>query len=177
MRSRGSTLIELSVVLVIVAVLAGMIVPRLGGAAGARQLRESARRMLITARYAREFAVTHRRVVRLVINADQRRFALECEKSPDEFVPLPDGIGRAETLNRNVRFAEVRIEPRTGRLGPEKPENCITFEPDGQADVAVITITDGRRSYSLTVMPYTGRAKLVKGTVETFLVDRVDLDE
>ena len=176
-RGGGFTLVELTVVVIIISVLAGMIAPRFAGSIGSTALRESARRLLVAAQYARDFAVTRRRACRLVIDSKQRRYVLECEAEPDaqpgEFTALRAGPVRAGALSRGVRFGQVRVEG----LGPRRAEpDRICFEPGGGADDAVVEITDGRRVYSLTVSGCTGRAELVEGAVAELPEGRVDLD-
>ena len=176
-RESGFTLIELTVVVIIISVLAGMIVPRLAGSIGSTALRESARRLLIAAQYARDFAVTRRRACRLVIDPERRCYVLECEADPDsrpgEFTALGGGPVKADVLGRGVRFGRLRVES----LGPRQAEDgCVCFEPDGRADAAVVEITDGRRVYSLTVSGCTGWAELVDGAVADPPEGRVDLD-
>lgn len=176
---RGFTLVEVVVVIVIVAVLAAMIVPRLAGGASARQLRESARKLLTTAQYARDYAARHRRACRLVIDSAQGRYGLirqvAPESSPNEFRPLT-GVGRAVHLERPLRFERVRIQPRPHLTGMNPRRDCITFDSMGQADAAVVEITDGTRSISLLVAPSTGRARLVNGVPDKLPSDRKDLD-
>ncbi|NQU75925.1 MAG: prepilin-type N-terminal cleavage/methylation domain-containing protein [Planctomycetes bacterium] len=174
------TLVELIVVIAVISVLATMAIPPLASAAGERQLRVSARRLLVTARYARDFAATHRRMCRLLIDQRQGRYALFQQADPrqggDEYHPLHAGIGGPERLAHPLRFAKVLIEPRSLREASRPPGDCITFDAFGQADPAVVAITDGRRSYSILIEPATGRARLAEGIAEKTPDDRVDLD-
>ena len=176
------TLVELLVVIVLMAVLATMALPRLAGASGAAQLRTAARQLLTTSRYARDYAVTHRTICRLVLDAKEGRYELLCQSdpqnTPDEFRPLRWGIGKAEGLSLPIRFEEIRIEPRNRGDGrtPRKGR-YIQFDPGGQADAAVLMLTDGRQAYSLLVAPHTGRVWLEDGHARQLPNDRKDLDE
>ncbi len=175
------TLVELVVVVVIVAVLATMIVPRVRGAASSARLRASARRLLVAAKYARDFAVRHRCECRLVIDTAKQQYALgyqeDAEHDPGKFRALHTGVGRREYLGEGVRFAKVSIDPRPGADVDVERRDCIAFTPLGEADAAVVQITDGRRTYSMTVAPGSGRARLIEGTVNELPNDREDLDE
>ena len=190
----GFTIVELMVVCVIISVLATMTIPRLYGSAGSIRLRESACRLLVTAKYARDFAVTRRRSCRLVFDSDERRYGLLYQKypqhKPNEFVPLRGGVGGAERLAESLRFSKVQIERRPRLDGPLPAEmsagraggmvrqrNCITFDPSGQADAAIVEITDGKRAYSTLVAPHTAQARMVAGAVDKTPNDRWDLDE
>lgn len=187
----GFTVVELVVVIVVVTVLAGMIVPRLVGAGGAAQLQEAARRLVIAAGYARDFAAAHRRACRLVLEpgADgSPRYDLTCqaspERDPNDYRPLRRGIGKPQPLGEGVRFGKIRIDRQGwsagaggGEAGRDDQPNGITFDPTGRADAAVVALTDGRRTISMLVSPSTGRARLVEGEVDELPNDRIDLDE
>jgi len=176
----GFTLVELIVVIVIVSVLATMIAPRLYTATGSARLRSSASRLLVTAQYARSFAATHRCACRLLIDPAEGRYGLTCqydpEAQPDEFRPLRTGVGKAESLAPGLRFSKLWIK-RQDREETSQQVGCITFRPSGQADAAVVEITDGRRRVSMLLGPCTGQAELVEGIVQQLPNDRVDLDE
>jgi len=182
---KGFTLIEIIVVVVIISILATMTIPRMYGGNSSAKLRGSARRLLVTAQYARDFAATHRCQCRIIIDPDQQRYALtyqiDPQHNPNEFVPLGSGLGKSQRLDEGLTFARLRIESRQGPE-PDQPLreviniNHLTFEPTGQADSAVLEITDGKDIYSLLIAPYTGYAKLVEGTVSELPNDRIDLD-
>ena len=178
--NRAFTIVELIVVIVVVAVLATMIVPRLYGAAGTSRLKTSASRLLSAARYARSFAAARRRPCRLVLDLSEQRYVLsridDAEDEPGRFHPLRTGIGKAERLGQGLRFGKVWI--RNGAADrSDGPTSHITFRPTGRADAAIVEVTDGRRIYSLLVAPHTARVELVKGAVREPPDDRVDLDE
>ncbi|KPK82649.1 MAG: hypothetical protein AMJ81_09675 [Phycisphaerae bacterium SM23_33] len=168
---------EMAVVVIIVAVLAGMIVPHFASWTGSSQLRESARGLLAAAAYAREFAATRRCCCRLVIAPGDQPCRLEYQKDPEhrpgEFEAMRDGVAVLPALSAPVRFGLVRIRPAEDG---QQPQNHITFRPSGRSDAAIIQITDGRRTYSLVVLPSTGRASLVDGAVGELPDDRQDLD-
>lgn len=173
----GFTIVEMVVTVAIVAVLAGMIAPRLSGLLGRSQLREGASRLLVTAQYARDYAATRRVPCRLALDAEQGRYALTCpgeDGQADKFGPVPTSMGRSAALGRGLRFAAVTISTPPGE--PEGPPDCVTFFPDGPAAAAVVQVSDGRRTFSLLVPP-SGRVRLVEGAVAELPNDRIDLDE
>ena len=180
---RAFTLVELTVVVIILAVLATMIVPRLYSATGSARLRSSAGRLLVTARYARDYAATHRCDCWLMIDPAEDRYGLAYQQDPEhrpgEMLPLRAGIGKPERLGKGIRFSKVRIKPRHRGRGStaEEQSGSIVFQPAGRADAAVVEITDGKRKCSLLVAPNTGEARLVEGAVSGLPDDRVDLDE
>ena len=177
--NRAFTLLELIVVIVIVSVLATMIAPRLYSATGSAQLRATANRLLVTAQYARDFAVTHRLACQLIIDQPENSYCLAYEddqqQTADRFQRMRIGIGKSEQLGERLKFSKVWIVPRRQDVDTQK-NSCIIFEPTGQADTAVIEISDGTRVYSLLVTPHTGQIKLVEGHVNKLPNDRLDLD-
>ena len=178
---RGFTLIEVLAVVVVIAVLATMTVPRLYGGMGQRRLNAAAARFLTSAHYARDFATTHRRACRLTMDPEKSRYGLLAQRSPhrrpNEFGALRMGIGRPEDLGGGIRFGRIRVEPRSRRSGVTQQRDCITFDPMGRADAAVVEITDGRRVVSILVPPHTARARLVHGPFHKLPNDRRDLDD
>ena len=171
------TLVELVVVIVIVAVLATMAVPRLSGRLSSSQLRASAQAFLMTVRYARDFAATRRRVCRLAMDRESQRYGLQYQKDPEHrpglFVPIRSGVGKAGALQDGIRFARIWIEPAGRR---ERTADCVTFETSGEADAAIVEITDGKRTMSVVLVPSSGRALLVDGIADERPNDRRDLD-
>ena len=178
--NRGFTLVEIIVVVVIISVLASMIVPGMYAGRSLGRLRGSARQLLVAAQYARDFATTRRCKCRLMIDVDKQQYVLAFQQdpqhNPSEFVRLRTGLGRTQGLGKGLRFGRVRIEPREGQEQPRQKIDYITFEPSGQADAAVLEITNGEQTYSVLIAPYTGYAKLIEGTTDALPNDRLDLD-
>jgi Tfp pilus assembly protein FimT len=166
----------MTVVMILVAVLVGMTVPMLAGAAGSRRCKEQAGALLTAARYAHEYAVTHRVPCRLAIDAAGGEGTLQKQDEDatggQTFVSIGLGWGKPVVLTDGVRFGRVEIEPAEGRTD----DSSVVFRPTGEADAAVIEVTDGRWTYTLLVLPTSGRARLIEGTVRGIPNDRVDLD-
>lgn len=177
---RAFTIVELIVVIVMIGVLATMIAPRLAGAGRATQLRLAGRRLQVTAQYARDYAVTHSRMCRLVLDRDEGRFVVlvqaDPQSAPGEYVELKTLVGRSESLGRGLSFGEIRIDRRLRRDGEGGSEDSIDFDPLGRADAAAVQVTDGRYAYTVLVAPYTARVILVEGAHTELLEDREDLD-
>ncbi|NLF30527.1 MAG: hypothetical protein GX591_06530 [Planctomycetes bacterium] len=175
------TIVELAVVVALLGVLVTMIAPRLSGAAGGSRLREAARRVQAAAQYARDDAVTHRRICRLSLDRAAGRFALLAQADPagqsDRFEPLAGPMGRPQALGAPVAFDPIRIDPMPDRTGAGRLDDCIDFDPLGRADGAIVGVTDGRAVYTLRVAPTTARVELLEGPQTEWLCDREDLDE
>ena len=177
----GFTIVELIVVVVLVGVVATMIAPRFSRGVGAARLRESARRLLATAQYARDFAVTRRCDCRLVLDENEQRYALACQEDPvhrpGEFSALRSGVGRAERLPEGLRFSRVWIEPRNRSDETSSQRDWIVFDPLGRADAAIVQITDGTHTYSMLVSPSSAKVRLADGEIGELPNDRWDMDE
>jgi prepilin-type N-terminal cleavage/methylation domain-containing protein len=173
---RAFTLVEMAVVIVLVAVLVGMTAPMLGGAAASRRCKEQAAALLTAARYAREYAVTHRVPCRLAIDTATGQCTLEKQDEDatgaQTFASIGLGWGKPVVLTNGVRFGRVQIEPAEGRTA----DSSVMFRPTGEADAAVIEVTDGRWTYTLLILPTSGRARLMEGVSRGIPNDRVDLD-
>jgi prepilin-type N-terminal cleavage/methylation domain-containing protein len=176
-RAGGFTFIELLAVLVIVGILSVLILPRLPSSSDARSLREAARQLLVASRYAHEFALTHRAPCRLVIDPEKGIYHLDYlvddGEHAGEYVPLPLDEVKAERLGKGLAFGKIDVEPGGYR---QDVGTTITFDPDGQADGAVVEVTNGRGSYWVVITPNTGRAEVSEQAVDGVPSDREDLD-
>jgi prepilin-type N-terminal cleavage/methylation domain-containing protein len=169
-RVTGFTLVELLVVLVIIATLAAVAVPSMSGALQSTALRESAQRLVLTARYARSYAITHGCECRLTFDTAANTYALTYRPDPDEdrFEPVVGG-GRTHRLERGVKFGLVRA-------GSGESGGVITFLPTGEADASAVQVTDGSRVFTLLVAERTGRVTLHEGEALEAPRDWEDLD-
>lgn len=179
MKTRAFTLIELMVVIVVVSVLSTMAITSMYGSYSSTTLAESARGLHTAMRYAQQYAVMHRRACRVVlINIDSHEeagYRLEVEttdpSAEQAFVVLQNGAVKATTLPRGVWFAQVTIN--AGNAGEQQ---AVLFRPTGNADAAVIQLTNGQRVWSVLIEPHTGRARLVDTAVDRAPNMREDLD-
>ncbi len=168
---RAFTLVEVTVVLAIVVVLAAMIVPRYAGSLATAELKDSARQLQLSAQHARQYAVTHQRPCRIRLDVAANQYTLECQdpEGQGRFVPVATP-SKPVALGKSVKFGRLRIE------SDQQDEPMVVFSPSGQAQAAVLEVTDGRQTYSVIVVPSTARAKLAQGRVEEPPDDRQDLD-
>lgn len=164
------------VVVVIMAVLAGMAIPQFFGRSQAVALRQSARELLDAALYAQHLAVTQRRPIRLVLDAREGSFEIQRQDEPDSYKKLQYGVIRSGRLPKNVRFNDIRIDAGEGTTTAAWDEPFITFTPIGGADAAIIQIGNDKTVYSILISSTTGRAKLVRGAENQLPNDRQDLD-
>ena len=135
------------VVMVILAAVVGLVVPRFGAALPGVELKGSARDVASALRYARGRAIATRTDVAVVFDIDQGMYRIE-------------GAGadaRARSLGRNVSLSLVtgRTELRGESVG------AITFFPDGSSTGGRVTLRSGERWFEVDVQWLTGRVGIV----------------
>lgn len=162
-RSRGFTLIELAVVIVILGVMISLIVPRLGEI-GEANLKRSARHLTGMIRFLREESQAKKIVYRLRFDIQEGRYWPEALMSTSEktleYRPMVSAIGGEGSLSGQTSFRDIRA-------GSHPDEPYILFTPDGWVEHAMIHLRDGNdRDFTLLVKPLTGTAELHEGYLE-----------
>lgn len=142
-RSRGVTLLELLIVLVIIAIVSAVAVPIFTGTSNA-EMKSAARQLASGLRLARSAALTERRETFLVIDLAGRRFKVDREAKE---YPLP----------RNV---ELKLFTAQKDLVDDKV-GSIRFYPDGGSNGGRITLASGERKYEVDVDWLTGRVAIL----------------
>jgi len=143
-RAAGVTLLELLIVLMIVAIVTAVVIPRLGSGVSNMELRGAARSLASGLRLARSEAVSQRRETFLVIDVAGRRFKVD--KDPQEHA-LPRGV-------------ELKLFTAQKDLVDEKV-GSIRFFPDGGSNGGRITVASGERKFEVDVDWLTGRVAIL----------------
>jgi prepilin-type N-terminal cleavage/methylation domain-containing protein len=162
-RTAGFTLIELSLVLLIIAIVLTLAIPRLRSASGAELTRE-ARKLSNTFRLLRSEAILNGQIYQLRYDLDRERYWVTLGNPGgttgslvEDFGPLARGV----TLSSPIGIRNVVLPDRDET---EPSEVLLTnFYPDGSIDRTVVHIDDGREAYTLWVNPLTGRLNLETG--------------
>src|SRR5439155_76682 len=142
---RGFTLLELVGTLAVIALAAGLVLPRLGDARGLA-LGAAARRLADTLAYARDRAILGGRPMRLVLDLDRGRWELGTPaRDPAAVIPDVSPLGRGTVLPAGVRLAAVTAG---GTPAATRGIAALDLEPDGDALPARIDLADasGRRA-------------------------------
>ena len=157
----GFTLIELSIVLLIIAIVARVAIPRLRTIAGA-ELTASTRRLAGMMRYLYEESALRGIVLQLELDLDRQQYWVT---RADDTSGLPiedtDILARRVTLPAEVRIADVFV-PGIGKVA----QGIVParFYPEGFADRAVIhLVDDAGHAYTVEVDPVRGRGVVVEG--------------
>jgi prepilin-type N-terminal cleavage/methylation domain-containing protein len=179
----GFTLIELSIVLVILALIATFVMPRLGDALRANTKKE-ARLLAGTIKYAFNDAVTTKRVMAVVYDIEANSYSIQSfspalfqkpaeagdgtpSASPPPPPPRPEGeesmqssLINSRTFPPGINFQDVMsaasfYEPVTSGT------TFTLFRPDGFAEPTWIHLVDDNEQHiSIEILPLTGNVQI-----------------
>lgn len=155
----GFTLIEISVVVLLIGIFALLVIPRLD-ISGAGQLNLAAKRLSGTTKYLLNEAALTGREHRLVYNLEEGSHrALRLEPGGD-LVPL-DGPGKLTRLGRDVRLRDLTLP---GRGTFTTGEVVTHIYPAGWLEETIVHL-ENRRGEQLTmrISPLTGAAEIFTG--------------
>jgi len=164
-RETGFTLVELSLVTLLIVVLAAVTVPAFAGFWRASQARTCAWHVATLARRARDYSICRGLRTSLDYDSEGRRFRLTAESdpanAPGQFDELRLAGAQTVTLPDDVEVADFVVEGQAADQGLP-----LVFFPDGQALQAEIVIeAQPDRFFSIEISPLTGQAKVVEGDV------------
>jgi len=159
--SSGFTLIELSVVLFVIAIVSGITIPYLRDITGA-QLTSTARRLSGTAQYLFEEAAFRSTVYALLIDLDQQSWSVaRFDPETGQFVADESLLSRRVVLPPNLRVVDVVV------VGIGKVSTGVAptyFYPEGFADPTVIHLVDARdHAYTIRINPIRGLGEISDG--------------
>jgi len=181
-RASGFTLTEVLLVVALIAVVGGLGGGMYVGTYKRLLVERTAREFFLMARYARIMAISQQRPYDLVLNQENKGFALATtEVNPTsgqtEKTVVKDLYCRPVEFEGEVRFEDVRITAPSGnQTGETSPEQKIAFLPNGSAQSAVVQIGDGTIHYTMVVVAATGKASLYDGVAAEAKTASVDLD-
>jgi prepilin-type N-terminal cleavage/methylation domain-containing protein len=161
--SKGYTLIELTIVIVILGVMLSLIIPRLGEI-GDANLKQSSRHLTGVIRFLRDESQARKAVFRLRFDVTEGRYWPEIMASAGEkaveFRRFSSEMASEGTLAGQTTFRDVKVASH-----PDDP--FIQFTPDGWVEPALIHLRDGDdKDFTLIVKPLTGDTELKDGYLE-----------
>ncbi len=161
----GFTLLELAIVLLVFAIAASFVIPRLRDTDDAA-LTASANRLATTVRFLYEEAAFRQVPMRLNLDLDEQAYwvtVLSPDPEQPEFVPDVTPLARPVTLPDAVAFLDV-VLPAFGTA----TDGVVfaQFWPQGYADPLVVHLKNRRGTYAtLALDPLTGRTRVGDGRI------------
>lgn len=155
----GFTLIELTIVVLLLGLFSVLVVPRLPGV-GEDGLKSSSRRIAGTVKYFFNEAALTGRPHRLEYNLDGGTFRVRRIEADGEVVEL-GGTGREQRLRGDVRFKDIVI-PARGSFSHGEVTTMI--QPVGWLEETVVHLEEEEgRAMTLRIMPFTGTTEVFDG--------------
>ena len=160
-REAGFTLIELSIVVLIIAIVARIAIPRIRSVTGA-ELTATTRRLANTTRYLYEEAALRGTVLALYFDLDRQEYwVARTEEGTGTLVEDTDLLARRVVLSPDVHIVDVLV-PGVGKFAQGLVPT--RFYPEGYADASVVGLVDDEgHAYTLRIDPIRGRAEISEG--------------
>ena len=160
---RGLTLIELSAVLLILAVLLAFVTPKLRDVTEYR-IKRTSRRLASTIKYLFDGAVIRHTYYRLNYDLKRGEYWVTYLDEARQFAQDTSILSSRVRLPGTVHFEDIVTQHR-GKV--YEGETFTQFFPHGWAEETIIHLGDNRgRHYSLLIMPLTGRVRIYDRYVE-----------
>lgn len=160
--SAGFTLLEISLVLLIMAVVLMLTVPRLRDP-GRAELMAQSKRLVNIFRLLRSEAVLNGYAYRLNYDLTAQRYWVTADASADlgDFVRELGQLARGTQLKDPVGIADIVLPTLSGKI--EQGQVYTVFYPDGSVDPTVIHLATSREAYTLWLNPMNGRLNMAVG--------------
>ena len=160
--SAGFTLLEISLVLLIMGVILTLVLPRLRDPGRAELLSQS-KRLVNIFKLLRSEAVLNGYAYRLNYDLDAQRYWVTADESADlgDFVHELGSLARGTQLTDPVGFTDIVMPTLAGKVN--QGQIYTVFYPDGSVDPTVIHLATPREAYTLWLNPMNGRLNIAVG--------------
>lgn len=176
-RDGAFTLIEMTVVVLLIGIMAALVIPEMKGSFNDALLRSASRDLVDVFGMASSRAVSLNQCYRVKFDLDTGEYELERRvhnESGVEFVPVKDVPGAAGKVDRrvSVQITLPDDDSQDNDANPgesaKTPADAILFYPDGTADGAEVHLTD-RDGFQLLLQlnPVTARVRILAPGRET----------
>jgi type II secretion system protein H len=179
--SAGFTLVEIMLVVVLIALLAGVAGALYGGTLKRMAVERSARELLLAAKYARMAAVEEQRPSLMNFDEHNGRFyvsmiAIDANSGQRIDTAVRNPYSRPVQMPEGVRFETIRVSSAGQSDYQSGEQKTIWFGPDGTGESAVIIIGNGTSHATISISGATGRARLMLERVDDPNSDVYDMD-
>jgi general secretion pathway protein H len=141
-KTRGFTLVELMVVMVIIALIMGLVATSMARSISGAEARAASRKLVSSLRYTRARAIIDKKEQVFQVDTENRSY----QAPGRDLVTLPEGVDVTITTARS----EITSEAVAG----------IRFFPDGGSTGGHIELTVNKREYRVNVAWLTGETRL-----------------
>jgi len=160
----GYTLLELSVVLLLIGVVLLSVFPRYSGILEGRALRQASRALAGVISSLHQQSAISKRVVQLHFDLDRQEFWVTTLEEDNQLVEETTVISQPQKLPGAVRIRDV-ITPTFGRIA--RGEAFTRFFPVGLADPSTIHLQNQKNEiFTLIIKPLTGGVAIYDHDVE-----------
>ncbi|MCM0080127.1 prepilin-type N-terminal cleavage/methylation domain-containing protein [Geomonas sp. Red32] len=155
----GFTLIEMVVVILIVALAAAVVVPRLPAPEGTR-LKNSARNLASGIRFLNDQAIVTKGIYRLHLNISESTTSIaKLSSGGEEGAPDDNFMGR-RLIEEGITIEDVLV-PQLGKVS--EGEVVLPFGPGGYSDCIVVHLKGGEEHYTVIAYPSGGKVQVLEG--------------
>lgn len=171
------TLVEVLVALALLAVAAGIIVPRMSRSMDRGELREAVGRFAHTAQAVRQYAMARRQACTMEINLDAGTYAVTVRS-----------VGQQAAASQVMQASWLKVGrwPPTVRVSAyQTPDGSasrsgiqrLSFLADGTTSGASIRLAHGSDEYQVIVHPHSGQVVFGDAKTAVFAEDRYELGD
>ena len=183
MRRRSFTLLETLLGVIIIALIASGVGYGYYRSLDRVVLQSAGYELLNMAQYARLTAGQKHQPCRIYVDLtegtywlteQQMGIAVESGAAEDvgQELTVQDHYARPKKLSPQVRFKQVLVDGAVTEVG----EAVIEFYTDGSAQAGLIQIGGKKKTYTLLIYPWTGRAELAGRAIDVCPLEVTDLD-
>ena len=158
--NRGYTLIELSLIILLIGVILVFVLPKLDNI-GDTKLRTTARQLAGKIQSLYDESVLKKKPYQIVFDITNRTYSFS-QISDEESSTLSDSA-QETSLSDKVYIKDIVMETE-GKITEGKV--AIRFYPDGYVEKNTIHLSDGKKDYTLATAPLTGKVKISEGYEE-----------